>query len=91
MTIELWWPRLSVETRRWLVANNGDSLTAPLRAKIEAAGGPAVSDEWWSEQEGSPGPCMPDEVTDWIEELAHLGGALTEEFERGQPRPHVLC
>lgn len=75
MTLELWWPRLSVETRRWLVANNGDAVPAPLRAEIEAAGGPAVSDEWWSEQEGSPGLCMPDEVTDWIEELANLEGA----------------
>jgi hypothetical protein len=71
MTIELWWPRLRTETRQWLMANNGDAVPAPVMAEIEAAGGPAPSDPWWSEQEGSAGRGMPDEATDWIEKTAN--------------------
>ena len=72
--IELWWPRLRAETQQWLMANNGDAMPAPLMAEIEAAGGPAVSDPWWSEQEGSVGGCMPDDAIDWIEETGNDEG-----------------
>ncbi|MEI2731710.1 MAG: hypothetical protein V9G08_06870 [Dermatophilaceae bacterium] len=71
MTIDLWWPKLAPATREWLIANNGDVVTTSLMAQIEAAGGPATSDPWWSEQEGSPGRCMPDEAVDWIEQTAN--------------------
>jgi hypothetical protein len=71
MTIELWWPKLRAETRQWLMANNGDAVPTSLMAEIEAAGGPAISDPWWSEQEGSAGRCMPDEATEWIDETAN--------------------
>ncbi len=70
-TIELWWPRLRPEARDWLVANNGDAVPAALRSEIEGAGGPSVSDPWWSAQEGSAGRCMPDQAVDWIEERAN--------------------
>jgi hypothetical protein len=71
MTIDVWWPRLRAETRQWLMANNGDAVPAPVMAEIEAASGPARSDPWWSEQDGSAGRCMPDEATDWIEQAAN--------------------
>lgn len=74
MTIELWWPQLPPGTREWLMANNGDAVPATLVAEIEAAGGPAASDPWWSEQEGSTGRCMPDDAIDWIEEAANAEG-----------------
>jgi hypothetical protein len=71
MTIDAWWPRLRPETRHWLTGNNGDAVPVALMAEIEAAGGPAVSDDWWSEDDASTGRCMPDEATDWIEETAN--------------------
>ena len=75
MPIELWWPHLRSETRYWLMANNGDAVPASVLAQIEAAGGPAASDPWWSEHEGSAGRCMPDEAIDWIEERANDEGS----------------
>ena len=74
MTIDLWWPRLPAETRQWLMANNGDVVPPALMADIAAAGGPAVSDPWWFEPEGSSGGYMPDAATDWIEETANYEG-----------------
>ncbi|HVN11304.1 MAG TPA: hypothetical protein VMT69_04370 [Kineosporiaceae bacterium] len=83
MTIELWWPRLRPETRQWLIANNGDTVPDSVMSEIEAAGGPARSDPWWSEQEGSAGRCMPDEAVDWIEEIANEEGIADEEGAAG--------
>ena len=74
MTIELWWPQLRAETQQWLMANNGDAVPPSLMAEIAAAGGPGMSDPWWSEHEESAGRCMPDEAIDWIEETANDGG-----------------
>lgn len=71
MTIDQWWPRLSAETREQLAANNGDIVPAALKAEIEEVGGPAASDPWWEEQDGSDGRCMPDEAVDWIEAWAN--------------------
>ena len=75
MTIEVWWPKLPAQTRQWLIANNGDVVPEPVMAEIAAVGGPAISDPWWSEAEGSGGRSMPDEAIDWIEEIANDDGA----------------
>ena len=71
MTIAEWWPRLRPETRQFLIANNGDAVPLPMVDEIAAAGGPAVSDAWWADLDGSPGRCMPDDAVDWIEEAAN--------------------
>ena len=71
MTIEAWWPRLRTETREWLIANNGDAVPSLIVEEIAAQGGPAVTDAWWANVDGSPGQGMPDEVVDWIAEVAN--------------------
>jgi hypothetical protein len=74
MSIDEWWPKLRPGTRQWLIANNGDAVPATIIDEIEAVGGPAESDEWWVDQDGSDGaggPSMPDEAIDWIEEIAN--------------------
>jgi hypothetical protein len=71
MTIETWWPRLRTETRRWLLANNGDVVPPLIMEEIAAEGGPVVTDAWWADSEGSAGRVMPDEAVDWIEEAAN--------------------
>lgn len=71
MTIEAWWPRLRPETREWLIANNGDAVSPLIVDEIAAKGGPAVTDAWWAELDGSSGRGMPDEAVDWIEEAAN--------------------
>ena len=71
VNIDVWWPRLRDDTREWLVANNGDAVPTSVMADIEAAGGPAPSDPWWSDDPEADGRRMPDEAVDWIEEAAN--------------------
>ena len=67
--IEQWWPALRAETRDWLIANNGDTVPRPIVEEIAAVGGPAATDPWWAEGEGTH--CMPDDAVDWIEDVAN--------------------
>lgn len=71
MIIEAWWPMLRLETRQWLVANNGDAIPPQIVDEIVVAGGPAATDPWWADIDGSPGRSMPDDAVDWIEEAAN--------------------
>lgn len=71
MTIQSWWPKLLPDTRKWLIANNGDAVSPSILDEIAAVGGPSASDPWWESQEGTGGRCMPDEAIDWIEEIAN--------------------
>jgi len=70
MIIE-WWPLLRLETRLWLIANNGDAVPPQIVEEIVAAGGPAAADAWWADLDDSPCRCMPDDAVDWIEEAAN--------------------
>jgi len=71
MIIEAWWPLLRLETRQWLIANNGDVVLPQIVDEIVAAGGPAATDASWANVDDSPGRCMPDDAVDWIEEAAN--------------------
>ena len=71
MFIAQWWPKLQPGTRDWLIANNGDAVPATIVDEIAQAGGPAKSDPWWVEDDGSTGLLIPDEAIDWIEEIAN--------------------
>ncbi len=71
MLIEAWWPHLRPETRVWLIANNGDTVSPLIVDEIAAVGGPAATDAWWADLDGSLGRCMPDDAVDWIEAAAN--------------------
>jgi hypothetical protein len=71
MSIEVWWPKLQPATRDWLIANNGDAVSAAIVEEITEAGGPVKSDAWWVAQDGETGSFMPDEATDWIDAVAN--------------------
>jgi hypothetical protein len=70
-SIEVWWPRLKPATREWLIANNGDAVPDAIVEEIAAAGGPARSDPWWVDDDESTASLLPDDATDWIEEVAN--------------------
>jgi len=42
-----WWPRLTDQTREWLVQHTGEPMPADVVEQVVAAGGPASSDAWW--------------------------------------------
>jgi hypothetical protein len=66
-----WWDGLDPDAKRWLVAHNGESVPADIRAKIEAAGGDVDSEEWWVGESGPEGWFLSDEAVDWIESVAN--------------------
>lgn len=70
-SIEQWWPRLSEETRDWLVAHNGDEVPARVLAEITRAGGIVATDAWGAGHHTPQGTYLADEVVDWIEAVAN--------------------
>ena len=70
-SLEEWWPRLPQETRDWLIANNGDVLTASVVEEITRAGGSVTTNAWWVGQDGPSGSYLSDEAVDWVEAVAN--------------------
>jgi hypothetical protein len=69
MNIEEWWPKLTSETRTWLIANNGDAIPADILDEITSAGRNAATHQ------------LADDEIDWIEAAGngedpgiHVGG-----------------
>lgn len=71
MDIEQWWARLDESSKQWLIDHNGEALPGDIIAKIVDAGGPVISDAWWSHQDGPSGFYLPDDAVDWVEVTAN--------------------
>jgi hypothetical protein len=56
MAIEQWWARLPDASRSWLIAHNGDTMSAEISRQVMDAGGPAA---------------LTDDDVDWIEAVAN--------------------
>ena len=71
-SLEEWWPRLTQEARDWLIANNGDALSASVIEEITRAGGSVTTtNAWWVGQHGPAGFYLSDEAVDWVEAVAN--------------------
>jgi hypothetical protein len=66
-----WWPHLGSSAKEWLVAHNGEPISADVLTEIVAAGGELSSDAWWIGEEGPDGFYLSDEAVDWIEATAN--------------------
>jgi len=75
MNIDEWWPKLDPSAQEWLIANNGDAVSAEVLGQIAAAGGDVTPDSRWIEESDEGGFFLSDEETDWIEALANAEGA----------------
>jgi hypothetical protein len=71
MDIEQWWAKLDSTTQQWLIDHNGEALPGEVVTKIIDAGGPAMSDAWWSHQDGPSGYSLQDDAVDWVEATAN--------------------
>jgi len=71
MNIDEWWPKLESSAQEWLIANNGDVVSADVLNQITAAGGVVTSDASWVGESGQSGFYLSDEATDWIEATAN--------------------
>lgn len=68
-SIEEWWPRLSRETREYLVANNGDALSEAVIEEIGRAGG--CVEGRWADEDSSDRLRLSDQAVDWVEAVAN--------------------
>lgn len=64
-----WWLRLEPATREWLIANNGDAVPERVATEVAVAGGPVA--ESTGDHDTQPGLFYPDEILDWVEEIAN--------------------
>jgi enoyl-CoA hydratase/carnithine racemase len=71
MDIDEWWPKLSGTAQAWLIANNGDAISADILREITVAGATVTSNAWWVGERGGDGFHLSDRATDWIEEIAN--------------------
>ena len=69
--IEQWWPRLTEQTRRWLIENNGDRVPLGILEEITTAGGVPAEEAWWFGSRGPFGFLFSDAGVDWIEATAN--------------------
>ena len=74
MDIEQWWPLISADTRRWLIAHNGEPVPDDVAGEITRAGGRVGSEAWWIDDIGTDGAVvLSDAGVDWIEAAANDG------------------
>lgn len=59
MNIDVWWPKLQRDSRRWLIENNGDAVRPDIVDEIVRAGGTFT------------GPYLSDDAVDWVEAVAN--------------------
>lgn len=59
MNIEVWWPKVRRESRRWLIENNGDAVRPDIIDEIVRAGGTVA------------GVYLSDDAVDWVEAVAN--------------------
>lgn len=71
MNIDEWWSRLNSEAQDWLIAHNGEAVSAEVISQITTAGGVVASDARWVGENGPRGFFLSDESTDWIEATAN--------------------
>ena len=71
MDLEVLWPLLEQDSRDWLIANNGDVLSAAVLEDIARANGSVPRDGWWGLTEGPTGFQLSDAGIDWIEAVAN--------------------
>ena len=67
MEIIEWWPKLDPDAQRWLIAHNGEAVSAEVLEKIVAVGGSAQRD---GESE-TDDFFLSDDAIDWIEATAN--------------------
>ena len=71
MNLDAVWPLLKQDSRDWLLANNGDTLSTAVLDDIARVNGSVPSDAWWSAEKESDGFHLSDAGIDWIEAVAN--------------------
>lgn len=71
MNLQAWWPLLGQESRDWLIAHNGDALSAAVLEDIARVGRAVPPDESWGVERRPDGVFLSDAGVDWIEAVAN--------------------
>jgi len=71
MQIEDWWPKLTSETRDWLIAHNGEPLESSVRNEIVEVTRGEFEASWWAGDSEDGASELSDAAIDWIEAMAN--------------------
>lgn len=71
MQIEDWWPKLTSETRDWLIAHNGEPLDTSVRTDILEVTQGEFQASWWAGESEDGASELSDAAIDWIEAKAN--------------------
>ncbi|MGZ8801717.1 MAG: hypothetical protein ACXWZL_03610 [Mycobacterium sp.] len=71
MGIAEWWGALAPETRDWLIAHNGEPLSAQVLDEVVAANNGAKDPSWWAGESTEGASQLTDDAVDWIESVAN--------------------
>jgi hypothetical protein len=69
--LEVRWPLLQQESRDWLVAHNGEALSAAVLDDLARVGGSVPAEAWWVGASGPDGVHLSDAAIDWVETVAN--------------------
>ncbi len=71
MDLDTWWPLVHPATRDWLIAHNGEDLSAAVVGDIARVAGPLPVEAWWLGDNAPTGVSLSDAGTDWVEAVAN--------------------
>ncbi len=71
MSIEQWWPRLTPETRGWLIEHNGEALPTDVLNELARVGAEMTREAWWVGEHRPDGLHLSDDAVDWIDAVAN--------------------
>jgi hypothetical protein len=71
MRIETWWPRLTDESRNWLIDHNGEPLDASVQRDIFDVNDGNTDPSWWAGESIDGVSELTDDAIDWIEAVAN--------------------
>lgn len=89
MEIDVWLPLLNSQFRRWIEAHPYAPLADPVLEEIEAVGGPARDDDYWSRESlwgyvDKPDPrFLPRQAVEWVYGLSDRA----TDPDEGKPHP----
>ncbi|WP_245673009.1 hypothetical protein [Aldersonia kunmingensis] len=71
MRIDAWWPRLTDESRNWLMDHNGEPLDPSVKRDVLDVNDGNVDPSWWAGESTEGQSELTDEAIDWIEAVAN--------------------
>lgn len=71
MHIDSWWPRLTEQSRHWLIEHNGEPLDPSVKRDIFDVNDQEADPSWWAGDSSDGLSELTDASVDWIEAVGN--------------------